>query len=128
MASAVLVAVEREVGLLGVDAVGHLQDQNVAVRLPKPVKQLRFQVHHVHQRLVLGQHRVRLRHHGFKRVARRPVPDVHVRHHDQFPGCTHLAGQRHPRRIARTRRHSEPHPHNEGPHCGPVKSCWGRHG
>ena len=128
LASAVLVAVKREARLLGVDAVGHLQDQNVAVRLPKPVEQLRLQVHHVHQRLVLGQHWVRLCHHGLQGVARRAVPDLHVCHHDQFPGRTNFSRQRHPRRVAGTRRHSEPHPHEEGPGCGPLKSCWGRHG
>ena len=100
LTTAVLVSEKLQGRLLGVDSVCNFQDQNVAMRLPKPVEQSRLEVHHVHQGLVLGKHGVRLAHDGLESVPCGAFPNLCRRHHHQLAGSAHFPWQRHPSAIS----------------------------
>ena len=126
--AAILVPEEGQGRCLRIDAVGHLEHQDVAVRFPKPVKHLRFEMDHIHHRLVLGQHRIRLCHDGLQGVAGHASPNARFRHDDELPSRPHFSWQCHARTIAFTRRGAQQHQPRQKRGQKAVKGCWGWHG
>ena len=78
---------------LGIHAIRQLEDNDVAVRFPKPVKRFRLEVHEVEPRLVLRQDRKGLVKNRPQRVARCSAPHRLIAHDDNFTRCTDFPRQ-----------------------------------
>ena len=78
---------------LGIHAIRQLEDNDVAVRFPKPVKRLRLEVHEVEPRLVLRQDRKGLVKNRPQRVAHSSAPHRFIAHDDNFTRCADFPRQ-----------------------------------